>query len=89
MMGMPRIGVKGFGDFLWVSTSAGSGSAAKITALVLLCSVLCLLLDSISCSHSSLMSRCPCHIRLVRVLGLVRDISDQCSRLAKEMGKRL
>ena len=63
------MGVRGFGDFLWVSTSAGSGSAARITALVLLDSVLFLLLEAISCSHSSLMSRCQCHIRLMRVLG--------------------
>lgn len=64
------MGVRGFGDFLWVSTSAGSGSAARMTALVLLCSVFCLLLDVIFCSLSFLMSRCQCHIRVVRVLGL-------------------
>ena len=76
MMGMPRMSVRGLGDFLWVLTSAVSGSAARITALMLLGSVLRLLFDAISCSHSSLMSRCCCHIRVVRVLGLIGAVSN-------------
>lgn len=82
------MGVRGFGYFFWDSRSPSAGSAARMTALAIgffssndlgfLCVRFCLRGDAIFCSHSSLMSRCQFHIRVVRV-----DVKSRCSFIVK------